>query len=119
MKHGRSISRRQFIKNASAAALATPLLTPIILSGRERAPRATGQTAAVGSGKSRVILVRDLNVLDENGRPRPEVVQAMLDSGIYLAPSAFEAMFVSLAHTQKDVEKTIATARYSFIESKK
>jgi glutamate-1-semialdehyde 2,1-aminomutase len=39
---------------------------------------------------------------------------SMLDSGIYLAPSAFEAMFVSLAHTQKDIEKTIAAARYSF-----
>jgi glutamate-1-semialdehyde 2,1-aminomutase len=39
---------------------------------------------------------------------------AMLDSGIYLAPSAYEAMFVSLAHTQKDVEKTIEAARYSF-----
>ena len=39
---------------------------------------------------------------------------AMLDSGIYLAPSAYEAMFVSLAHSQKDVEKTIEAARYSF-----
>ena len=38
----------------------------------------------------------------------------MLDSGIYLAPSAYEAMFVSLAHRQKDVEKTIEAARYSF-----
>lgn len=82
MKRERSISRRQFIKRASAAALATPLLTPLILSGREPALRAAGQTSAAGSGKSRVILVRDLNVLDENGRPRPEVVQAMLDTGI-------------------------------------
>jgi glutamate-1-semialdehyde 2,1-aminomutase len=44
---------------------------------------------------------------------------AMLDCGVYLAPSAFEAMFVSLAHTQKDVAKTIEAARRSFMECKK
>ena len=31
----------------------------------------------------------------------------MLNRGIYLAPSQFEAMFVSTAHTQEDLEKTI------------
>jgi len=31
----------------------------------------------------------------------------MLHRGIYLAPSAFEAMFVSLAHTDEDIEQTI------------
>lgn len=30
----------------------------------------------------------------------------MLDKGIYLAPSQFEAMFVSNAHTKEDIEKT-------------
>ena len=30
----------------------------------------------------------------------------MLDSGIYVAPSQFEAMFVSVAHTSKDIEQT-------------
>jgi glutamate-1-semialdehyde 2,1-aminomutase len=39
---------------------------------------------------------------------------AMLNSGIYLAPSAFEAMFVSMAHSREDIEKTINAARYSF-----
>ena len=32
---------------------------------------------------------------------------AMLDNGIYLAPSQFEAMFVSAAHSDDDIEKTI------------
>ncbi|RKY92326.1 glutamate-1-semialdehyde-2,1-aminomutase [candidate division KSB1 bacterium] len=32
---------------------------------------------------------------------------AMLKQGIYLAPSQFEATFVSLAHTQEDLEKTL------------
>ncbi|MDH3354114.1 MAG: glutamate-1-semialdehyde 2,1-aminomutase [Chromatiales bacterium] len=35
----------------------------------------------------------------------------MLDEGVYLAPSAFEAGFVSKAHTDADLESTIASAR--------
>jgi glutamate-1-semialdehyde 2,1-aminomutase len=38
----------------------------------------------------------------------------MLNRGIYLAPSAYEAMFVSLAHSKKDIEKTIEAAKESF-----
>jgi len=38
----------------------------------------------------------------------------MLEKGIYLAPSAYEAMFVSLAHSKSDIEKTIETAKESF-----
>lgn len=35
----------------------------------------------------------------------------MLDQGVYLAPSQFEAGFLSTAHTPSDVEKTVAAAR--------
>ncbi len=35
---------------------------------------------------------------------------AMLDAGIYLAPSAFEAGFLSAAHAPPDIEETIAAA---------
>ena len=38
----------------------------------------------------------------------------MLKQGIYLAPSAYEAMFVSLAHTKEDIERTIRAAQNSF-----
>lgn len=34
----------------------------------------------------------------------------MLEEGIYLAPSAFEAGFVSAAHTKEDIDNTIAAA---------
>lgn len=34
----------------------------------------------------------------------------MLDAGVYLAPSQFEAGFISTAHTEADLEKTISTA---------
>jgi glutamate-1-semialdehyde 2,1-aminomutase len=37
----------------------------------------------------------------------------MLDRGIFLAPSQFEAAFVSAAHTSEDISRTIAAARDS------
>ena len=38
----------------------------------------------------------------------------MLDEGVYLAPSAFEASFLSTAHTDEDIEATIAAADRCF-----
>jgi glutamate-1-semialdehyde 2,1-aminomutase len=37
--------------------------------------------------------------------------RAMLEQGIYLAPSPFECGFVSLAHKPSDLEQTLAAAR--------
>jgi glutamate-1-semialdehyde 2,1-aminomutase len=37
----------------------------------------------------------------------------MLDRGIFLAPSQFEAAFVSAAHTSEDIDRTLAAARES------
>ena len=39
---------------------------------------------------------------------------AMLDAGIYLAPSAFEAGFVSAAHSANDIEETLRCAAHVF-----
>jgi len=39
---------------------------------------------------------------------------AMLDAGVYLAPSAFEAGFVSAAHTKEDIAATIERAEKAF-----
>jgi glutamate-1-semialdehyde 2,1-aminomutase len=39
---------------------------------------------------------------------------AMLDQGIYLAPSQFEAGFVSVAHTEEIIGRTIEAARKGF-----
>jgi glutamate-1-semialdehyde 2,1-aminomutase len=39
---------------------------------------------------------------------------AMLEAGVYLAPSAFEAGFVSSAHTEADIDATIAAAEAIF-----
>jgi glutamate-1-semialdehyde 2,1-aminomutase len=40
--------------------------------------------------------------------------RAMLDAGIYLPPSQFEAAFLSTAHSKEDIEATIGAARRSF-----
>jgi glutamate-1-semialdehyde 2,1-aminomutase len=37
--------------------------------------------------------------------------RGMLEQGIYLAPSQFEAGFTSLAHTEDDIDRTLAAAR--------
>ncbi|MBI4083092.1 MAG: glutamate-1-semialdehyde 2,1-aminomutase [Candidatus Lambdaproteobacteria bacterium] len=34
--------------------------------------------------------------------------RGMLEAGVYLAPSAFEAMFLSTAHSERDLDQTIA-----------
>ncbi|MCB5185780.1 glutamate-1-semialdehyde 2,1-aminomutase [Methylobacillus gramineus] len=39
---------------------------------------------------------------------------AMLEGGVYLAPSAFEAGFVSIAHSEADITQTIDVARKAF-----
>ncbi|MGZ8227060.1 MAG: glutamate-1-semialdehyde 2,1-aminomutase [Methylococcaceae bacterium] len=39
---------------------------------------------------------------------------AMLEQGVYLAPSAFEAGFVSIAHTDDDLNKTLNSAEAVF-----
>ena len=36
---------------------------------------------------------------------------AMLDRGILLPPSQFEAWFISLAHTPEDIDRTVAASR--------
>ena len=45
--------------------------------------------------------------------------RAMLEEGIYLAPSQFETIFMSGAHTDTDIEKTLAAAEKGFAAVKK
>jgi glutamate-1-semialdehyde 2,1-aminomutase len=42
--------------------------------------------------------------------------RALLERGIYIAPSQFEAMFVSLAHGEEEIEHTVHAARAFFDE---
>jgi glutamate-1-semialdehyde 2,1-aminomutase len=36
---------------------------------------------------------------------------AMLDRGVYLAPAQYEAMFISIAHSDADIERTLEAQR--------
>jgi glutamate-1-semialdehyde 2,1-aminomutase len=42
--------------------------------------------------------------------------RAMLERGIYLPPSQFEALFISLAHSEEDLKKTVDAAHQSLAE---
>jgi len=44
--------------------------------------------------------------------------QSMLSQGIYLAPSQFEASFISLAHTEEDIDETIEASEIAFSTTK-
>jgi len=41
--------------------------------------------------------------------------RAMLENGIYLPPSQFEAAFLSVAHTEHDVQQTVTAAKQAFV----
>ena len=54
------------------------------------------------------------SALASNTKAHAAYFHAMLDAGIYLAPSQFEAMLVSSAHTDADVDLTIQAAKSAF-----
>jgi len=54
------------------------------------------------------------SVMACNGDRFKAFFHAMLEQHIYLAPSAFEAGFLSAAHTSDDIDKTIAAAEQAF-----
>jgi glutamate-1-semialdehyde 2,1-aminomutase len=49
----------------------------------------------------------------ETGRFR-RYFHAMIERGIYLPPSQFEALFVSAVHSDEDIARTVQAARESF-----
>jgi glutamate-1-semialdehyde 2,1-aminomutase len=40
----------------------------------------------------------------------------MLQNGVYLAPSQFEAVFISSSHTEDDINNTLTAAENSFLK---
>ena len=59
---------------------------------------------------------RSAEVLDQNvGARFAPLFHAMLDRGVYMPPSAFEVMFLSLAHTPEDVSKFARALRESIL----
>jgi hypothetical protein len=65
------LTRRQIIKDAAKAGIGSVLLlnSHVNLFGQ-------------GDNKTRVVLVRDANVLDNNGNEKPEILQQMFDKAV-------------------------------------
>ena len=59
--------------------------------------------------------VRDFDSACRNDTDRyARFFQAMLERGVYLPPSPFEAWFVSLAHGERELDQTTEAARAAF-----
>jgi glutamate-1-semialdehyde 2,1-aminomutase len=59
--------------------------------------------------------VFDWTTANKSNRERyGKFFHAMLDEGVYLAPSQFEAAFISTAHTEEVIDQTIAAAAKAF-----
>jgi glutamate-1-semialdehyde 2,1-aminomutase len=85
------------------------------LAGNAGIPVAVNRIGSMGS-----LFFTDTSVSDfvtasasDAGRFR-RYYRAMREQGIYLAPSPFEASFVSAAHTEEMIEKTLGAATHAF-----
>src|SRR6266849_4650092 len=88
-----------------------------LVSGLREAITETHVAAKVNASHSLgTIFFTDQPVRDYAGAKRSDTkryarfFREMLDRGIFLAPSQFEATFVSAAHTAEDIDRTIAAA---------
>lgn len=91
-----------------------------LASGLRAALDATGVAGEVSVTGSLLTLfftdqrVRDYAAAKKSDTARfAEFFNAMLERGIFLPPSQFEALFVSAAHSEEDIESTIVAARQS------
>jgi glutamate-1-semialdehyde 2,1-aminomutase len=74
------------------------LLTAFFTQSRTLAPHASAGVTNYESAKT------------SDTKRYARFFQGMLERGIYLAPSQFEATFISLAHTKEDIAKTVESA---------
>jgi len=100
--------------NRLAARLATGLRTA---AARHEIPLRVQRVASILTAFFTEANVRDFGgVRTADTNLFAAYFNAMLERGIYLAPSQFEAAFVSLAHTDEDIEATIRAADSTFAQ---
>jgi glutamate-1-semialdehyde 2,1-aminomutase len=95
----------------SAVRLETGLHAGLARSRRPGCINRAGSLLTLFFGVERVNNADDARQADTRAFAR--FFRAMLERGIYLPPSQFEAMFLSLAHTEADIDATIAAAAES------
>ncbi len=78
----------------------------------------TIQTPQAGSMFGIFFSAREVTNYDESAAANQtqfkKFFAAMLENGIYLAPSQFETLFMSAAHSDEDISKTLDAAKISF-----
>jgi glutamate-1-semialdehyde 2,1-aminomutase len=97
--------------NEQAGRLVAGLREALVESGIPGQINATGSLATLFFASAPVRNYNDAKRSDTKRYAR--FFREMLDRGVFLAPSQFEAAFVSAAHTAEDVSRTIAAARDS------
>jgi glutamate-1-semialdehyde 2,1-aminomutase len=92
-------------------------LTKELCQGLEDFVRQKGIPARINrSGSMFTLFFTEDEVYDYTSAKKADVgkyakyFQGMLQAGVWLPPSQFEACFVSLAHTTKDLKKTLEAA---------
>jgi glutamate-1-semialdehyde 2,1-aminomutase len=94
------------------------MLTPFFLSQAQAASAAAADSSvALGSTAPTPgvpVIKNYADALQCDTQAYARFFRAMLDRGIMLPPSQFEAWFVSTAHTEADIDETIAAAREAF-----
>ena len=88
-----------------------------------RAAKEAGVALAVNRcGSMLTVFFTDQPVTDYASAKRSDTARfaawhrALLERGVYWPPSQFEAAFVSLAHTEADIDQTLAAAREAFAQ---
>jgi glutamate-1-semialdehyde 2,1-aminomutase len=110
----REISRPGFFEALSAR-------TRRLVDGLAGAAAATGVPFSADSegGMFGFFLLPELpqnygQVMKTDGARFNTLFHGLLDRGIYIAPALYEAGFVSSAHTEQDIDETIAAAKDVF-----
>ncbi len=97
--------------NARSERLANGLREALVQAGIPGNVNAFGSLATLFFASRPVRNYEDAKLADT--RRYAAFFSGMLDRGIFLAPSQFEAMFVSGAHSEEDIARSIAAARAS------
>jgi glutamate-1-semialdehyde 2,1-aminomutase len=97
---------------ASAAALAAGLTEAATRAGREVAVARVGSLMTIFFRPTPPVDAAEALASDREAYAR--FFRAMLDQGVLLPPSQFEAWFVSTAHGAAEIEVTVAAARTAF-----
>ena len=96
-------------KLESMAARLTEGLTEVF--DRKEVPSTINRVGSMFTGFFNGGPVASLTQVEQSDVPgHGRFFHGMLERGVYLAPSQFEAGFVSLAHTEEDIDRTVAAA---------